>query len=112
GTNSAGVMRARGADGGRPRAPYAAGVEAAGESVGIGAEVAHPLPLGSHVVGTGPGAFAQYMTAPAAQVLPVPSGWTDAEALGMVLNWATALAALKPPGELEARPAVPRHPAA
>ncbi|GAA1097009.1 zinc-binding dehydrogenase [Nocardiopsis composta] len=112
GINFADVMQARGAYGGGPRAPYTAGFEAAGEIVGIGAEVAHPLPLGSHVVGTGPGAFAQYMTAPAAQVLPVPSGWTDAEALGMVLNWATALAALKPLGGVEAGEAVLVHAAA
>jgi len=112
GINFADVMQTRGTYGGGPQAPYTAGFEAAGEIVGIGAEVAHPLPLGSHVVGAGPGAFAQYMTMPAAQVLPVPSGWTDAEALGMVLNWATALAALKPLGEIKVGEVVLIHAAA
>ncbi|GAB3171184.1 zinc-binding dehydrogenase [Myceligenerans halotolerans] len=71
-----------------------------------------PLPLGAHVVGTGPGAFAQYMTMPVSEALPVPSGWSDAEALGLVLNWATALAALKPLGEITAGDVVLVHAAA
>jgi NADPH:quinone reductase-like Zn-dependent oxidoreductase len=53
------------------------------------------LPIGTHVVGVGPGTFAQYMTMPAAGVRPVPSGWSDAEALGLVLNWATAVAVVE-----------------
>jgi NADPH:quinone reductase len=112
GVNFADVMQTHGAYGGGPQAPYVAGFEAAGEIVGIGAEVEHPLPVGTHVVGTGPGAFAQYMTMPAAAVLAVPSGWTDAQALGMVLNWATALAALKQLGEVKTGEAVLIHAAA
>lgn len=100
GANFADVMQALGTYGGGPPAPYVAGFEAAGEIVAVGPEVGDPLALGAHVVGTGPGAFAQYLTVPAAGALPVPAGWTDAEALGLVLNWATALAALKPLGEL------------
>jgi NADPH:quinone reductase len=102
GVNFADVMQTHGTYSGGPPAPYVAGIEAAGEIVEIGPDVESPLPLGTHVVGTGPGAFAQFMTMPAASALPVPSGWTDAEALGMVLNWATALAALKPLGEVQA----------
>lgn len=98
GVNFADVMQTHGTYGGGPRAPYAAGFEAAGAIVGVGPDVADPLPLGTHVVGVGPGAFAQFMTMPAAEVLRVPAGWDDAEALGLVLNWATALAALKPLG--------------
>lgn len=112
GVNFADVMQTRGTYAGGPRAPYVAGFEAAGEIVGAGPEVASPLQVGSHVVGTGPGAFAQYMTMSAAEVLPVPSGWTDAEALGLVLNWATALAALKPLGEIKAGDTVLIHAAA
>src|SRR5690606_41541003 len=81
GINFADVMQARGAYGGGPRTPYTAGFEAAGEIVGIGAEAAHPPPLGSHVVGTGPVAFAQDMTAPAREVLPVPARLADHSAL-------------------------------
>ncbi|GHE59865.1 NADPH:quinone reductase [Streptomyces spiralis] len=112
GVNFADVMQTRGTYGGGPQAPYVAGFEAAGVIVGVGPAVENPLPVGTHVVGTGPGAFAQYMTMRAAEVLPVPSGWSDAEALGLVLNWATALAALKPLGEVEAGDTVLVHAAA
>lgn len=112
GVNFADVMQARGTYGGGPRAPYIAGFEAAGEIIGIGAGVDHPLPLGAHVIGTGAGAFAEYMTMPAAGVLPVPPGWTDAESLGLVLNWATALAALRPLGGLVSGEVVLVHAAA
>ncbi|MDO3703052.1 zinc-binding dehydrogenase [Micromonospora sp. C28SCA-DRY-2] len=112
GVNFADVMQSCGTYGGGPRAPYVAGFEAAGEIVGAGPDIDRPLRLGTHVVGTGPGAFAQYMTMPAAGALPVPSGWSDAEALGLVLNWATALAALKPLGELKTGDVVLVHAAA
>ncbi|MET9951584.1 NADPH:quinone oxidoreductase family protein [Streptomyces sp. NPDC006339] len=112
GVNFADVMQTRGTYGGGPQAPYVAGFEAAGEIVGVGPDVESPLPLGTHVVGVGPGAFAQYMTMPAAGVLPVPAGWSDTAALGMVLNWATALAALKPLGEVKAGETVLVHAAA
>ncbi|WP_031162567.1 NADPH:quinone oxidoreductase family protein [Streptomyces durhamensis] len=112
GVNFADVMQSRGTYGGGPRAPYTAGFEAAGEIVGAGPGIESPLRLGTHVVGAGPGAFAQYMTMPATGVLPVPSGWSDAAALGLVLNWATALAALKPLGDLRTGEAVLVHAAA
>ncbi|RSM88648.1 NADPH:quinone oxidoreductase family protein [Kibdelosporangium aridum] len=112
GVNFADVMQTHGTYGGGPQAPYVAGFEAAGEIVQVGPDVETPLRLGTHVVGTGPGAFAQYMTMPAASVLPVPSGWSDAEALGLVLNWATALAALKPLGEIKTGEMVLVHAAA
>jgi NADPH:quinone reductase-like Zn-dependent oxidoreductase len=112
GVNFADVMQTHGTYGGGPRAPYVAGFEAAGEVVGIGPDIESPLQLGAHVVGVGPGAFAQYMTMPAAGVLPVPSGWSDAAALGLVLNWATALAALKPLGEIKTGEVVLVHAAA
>ncbi len=110
GVNFADVMQTRGTYGDGPRPPYPAGFEAAGEIVAAGPETA--LPVGTHVIGAGPGAFAQYMTMPAAGALPVPAGWTDAEALGMVLNWATALAALRPLGEVKPGEVVLVHAAA
>jgi NADPH2:quinone reductase len=102
GMNFADVMQSHGTYEGGPEAPYVAGFEAVGEIVATGSDAGNPLPLGTHVVGTGYGAFAQYMVMPTAGVLPVPSGWSDAESLGLVLNWATALAALKPLGEIKA----------
>jgi NADPH:quinone reductase len=101
GVNFADVMQTHGTYGGGPRPPYVAGFEAAGEIVAAGPDIDDPLPPGTHVIGTGRGAFAEYVLMPAAEVLPVPPGWTDAEALGMVLNWATALAALRPLGEVK-----------
>jgi NADPH:quinone reductase-like Zn-dependent oxidoreductase len=101
GVNFADVMQTFGTYGSGPEPPYTAGFEAAGEISTVGKAVDHPYPVGSHVVGAGPGAFAEYMVMPAESVLPLPQGWTDAEALGMVLNWATALAALRPLGEVK-----------
>ncbi|OLF10611.1 NADPH:quinone reductase [Actinophytocola xinjiangensis] len=112
GVNFADVMQTHGTYAGGPRAPYVAGFEAAGEIVAVGRAVADPLAVGTHVVGTGPGAFAQYQTMPATGVVPVPAGWSDPESLGLVLNWATALAALKPLGEVTAGDVVLVHAAA
>lgn len=100
GINFADVMQSQGRYDGGPQAPYVAGFEAAGEIVAVGSDITSPLPLGTRVIGTGVGAFAQYMTMDAAGVLPVPAGWRDEQALGMVINWATALAALKPLGQI------------
>jgi NADPH:quinone reductase len=94
GVNFADVMQTHGTYDGGPRAPYIAGFEAAGEIVALGAGVTGLEP-GTHVIGTGYGAFAEYMVLPAAGVAPVPAGWTDEQSLGLVLNWATALAALR-----------------
>ncbi|MDO0930596.1 zinc-binding dehydrogenase [Streptomyces sp. DG2A-72] len=112
GVNFADVMQTHGSYRGGPQAPYVAGFEAAGEIVEAGPGIESPLPLGTHVVGTGPGAFAQYMTMLAAGALAVPSGWSEAEVLGLVLNWATALAALKPLGEIKSGDVVLVHAAA
>ncbi|WP_410599132.1 zinc-binding dehydrogenase [Amycolatopsis sp. lyj-90] len=99
GVNFADVMQTRGTYEGGPAAPYVAGFEAAGEVVGLGEDVTSPR-LGEHVVGTGAGAFAEYMVMSAAGAVPVPEGWSDEQAPGLILNWATALAALKPLGRL------------
>ncbi|MEU6188063.1 zinc-binding dehydrogenase [Nocardia sp. NPDC047038] len=100
GLNFADVMQTRGTYAGGPVPEYVAGFEAAGEIVAVGCEIADPLPIGSHIIGAGPGAFAQYMVMPSVTVAPVPPGWSDAASLGLVLNWATALAAIKPLGNL------------
>jgi NADPH:quinone reductase len=94
GVNFADVMQTRGTYVGGPPVPYIAGFEAAGEVVDVGPGVTGLEP-GGHVIGTGSGAFAEYMVLPAAGAAPVPAGWTDEQALGLVLNWATALAALR-----------------
>ena len=60
------------------------------------------LEPGARVIGVGYGAFAEYMVLPAAAVLPVPAGWADEQALGLVVNWPSALAALSPLGGIAA----------
>ncbi|TCC25435.1 zinc-binding dehydrogenase [Kribbella speibonae] len=110
GVNFADVMQTRGTYDGGPKPPYLAGFEAAGTIVALGDNVTN-VALGDHVIGTGAGAFAEYMLMPANGVVPVPTGWSDDEALGLVLNWATALASLRL-GQLTAGDTVLIHAAA
>ena len=112
GLNFADVMQANGTYGQGPTPPYVAGFEAAGVIVGSGDGVEEPLPPGTQVIGSGAGAFADYMVMRAADVLPSPSGWTAAQSLGLVLNWATALAALRPLRQVEPGDVVLVHAAA
>ncbi|WP_214408956.1 zinc-binding dehydrogenase [Sphaerisporangium fuscum] len=111
GVNFADISKARGTFAGGPRPPYVAGFEAAGEVVAVGEAVTGPQP-GARVVGVGTGAFAEYMVLPAAAAMPVPPGWTEQQALGLVVNWPTALAALKPLGGITAGQTVLIHAAA
>ncbi|MEU8227647.1 NADPH:quinone oxidoreductase family protein [Kribbella sp. NPDC048915] len=111
GVNFADVMQTRGTYDGGPKPPYIAGFEAAGEVVATGENVVG-VSVGDRVIGTGAGAFAEYMLMPANAVVPVPTGWTDEEALGLVLNWATALVSLRPLGRLSAGDTVLIHAAA
>ena len=111
GVNFADISRAHGTFLNGPRPPYVAGFEAAGEIVATGEEVTG-LQLGARVIGVGDGAFAEYMVLPAAAAVPVPPGWTEQQALGLVVNWPTALAILKPLGGITAGQTVLIHAAA
>jgi NADPH:quinone reductase len=113
GVNFVDISQARGTFAGGPRPPYLAGIEGAGEVVALGPGVTGPE-VGSHVIGVsiGGGAFAEYLLLPAAAALPVPAGWADEQALGLVVNWPTALAALRPLGGLTAGQTVLIHAAA
>jgi NADPH2:quinone reductase len=111
GVNFADISKAHGTFLNGPQPPYLAGFEAAGEVVAVGEGVTG-LRLGTHVVGVGDGAFAEYMVLPAAAAMPVPAGWTAEQALGLVVNWPTALAALKPLGQVAAGETVLVHAAA
>jgi NADPH:quinone reductase len=73
GVNFADIMQTHGTYVGGPQAPYIAGFEAAGEIVALGPG-ATGLEPGAHVIGTGYGAFAEYMVLPAAGMAPVPAG--------------------------------------
>ena len=113
GVNFVDISQARGVFPGGPQPPYLAGLEAAGEIVTVGEAVNGPEP-GAHVIGAdiGGGAFAEYMVLAAAAAVPVPAGWADEQALGLVVNWPTALAALKPLGGVAAGQTVLIHAAA
>ncbi|KAA0024837.1 zinc-binding dehydrogenase [Antrihabitans cavernicola] len=111
GVNFADISKSYGTFLGGPQPPYLAGFEAAGEVVAVGDSVTglHP---GDCVVGVGDGAFAEYATLSAAGAVPLPTGWTAQQALGLVVNWPTALAALKPLGGIVAGETVLIHAAA
>jgi NADPH2:quinone reductase len=111
GVNFADLSQARGTFLGGPRPPYLAGFEAAGEVVATGEAVTGARP-GARVTGVGYGAFAEYMVLPGAAAMGVPAGWSAEQALGLAVNWPTALAALKPLGRLAAGETVLIHAAA
>src|SRR5262245_44309140 len=113
GVNFVDISQARGTFAGGPQPPYLAGIEGAGEVSAVGEGVTD-LERGAHVIGvrmTG-GAFAEYMVMLAAAAVPVPARWTDGQALGLVVSWPTALAALKPLGRIAAGQTVLIHAAA
>jgi NADPH2:quinone reductase len=113
GVNFIDIYQARGVYPGGPRPPYVAGLEAAGEIVTVG-EAVDGLAPGTHVIGPniGGGAFAEYLVLAAAAIVPVPAGWADEQALGLVVNWPTALTALRPLGGIAAGQTVLIHAAA
>lgn len=113
GLNFLDISQSRGVAAGSPQPPYLAGIEGVGEVVAVGDGVSGVEP-GAHVIGVSisGGAFAEYMLLPAMGVLPVPAGWTDEQALGMMVSWPTALAALRPLGRIEAGQTVLIHAAA
>jgi NADPH:quinone reductase len=93
GVNFVDLARAHGTFADNPQPPFVAGFEAIGEVVAVGEAVTTPG-LGARVIGAGPGAFAEYTIVPAAAAMPVPTGWTAEQALGLAVNWPTALATL------------------
>jgi NADPH2:quinone reductase len=113
GVNFGDISQAHGTFLGGPQPPYLAGFEAAGEIAATG-EAVTGLEPGARVIGVGIGcgAFAEYTALPAAAVMPVPAGWAEEEALGLVVNWPTALAALRPLGRIAAGQTVLIHAAA
>lgn len=94
GINVADLSQAYGSFRGGPKPPYNAGFEGAGEIVALGDGV-QGLELGTHVIGVGYGAFAEYMTLPAMAAVPLPAGWSEEQSLGLVVNLPTAVATLK-----------------
>jgi len=111
GVNFADVSKAHGTFLGGPQPPYVAGFEAAGEVVAVGEGVERPA-VGTLVAGVGYGAFAEYMVLSAQWAMPVPEGRSPGQALGMVVTWPTASAALRTLGRVAAGETVLVHAAA
>jgi NADPH:quinone reductase len=113
GVNFVDISQARGTFAGGPQPPYLAGIEGVGEVVAVGDGVTG-LETGAHVIGVGigGGAFAEYLVLSAVTALRVPAGWADEQAVGLVVSWPTALAALRPLGGLAAGQTVLIHAAA
>jgi len=110
GVNYADVMQTHGLYVGGPEAPYVAGLEAAGEVVSVGQGT--NLSVGARVMGFGGGAFAEYVSWPAANLLPVPAGWSFGQAAAFPVQWITAHGCLRTCGRLQAGEAVLIHAAA
>jgi NADPH:quinone reductase len=110
GINYADVMQTRGLYVGGPKPPYVAGLEAAGEVVSVGQGVS--LPVGARVMGFGAGAFAEYVSWPATNLLPVPASWSFDQAAAFPIQWLTAHGCLRVCGRLQAGESVLVHAAA
>ena len=87
GVNFVDISQAHGTFAGGPQPPYLAGIEGAGEVIAVGDGVTN-LKQGARIIGVGigGGAFAEYMALPAAAAVRVPAGWSDEQALGLVVS--------------------------
>lgn len=83
----------------RPRRGYVLGRDVAGTVEAAGARVTEPRP-GDPVYAECPGALAEYVTAPAKVVAPMPANLTFAQAAAMPLAGATALQGLRDRGRV------------
>jgi len=84
----------------RPRHPVL-GTDMAGVVEAVGSAVTKVKP-GDEVFGWGDGAFAEYLSAPAANVLPKPSGFTFEQAAATGVSAFTALKAMRDRGQIQA----------
>ncbi|KDE58831.1 NADPH:quinone reductase [Halostagnicola sp. A56] len=101
GINFADIMQRRGVYPGGPDAPYTPGMEAAGtiDEVGEGVD----LEAGDRVVAMlETGGYAEYATANAQMLFPIPEGMSFEEAAGFPVQFLTAHACLFEWGDLEA----------
>ncbi len=107
GLNYADLMQSRGHYVGGPKAPYLAGFELAGEVVAAGEGAAWPL--GARVMGFGQEAFAAYALAPAANLFPIPEGWSYGQGATFPVQWLSAHGCLRTVGRLKAGETVLIH---
>ena len=101
GINFADVMQRRGVYPGGPKPPYVPGMEVAGTVDALGEGV--DLEEGDRVVAmTNGGGYAEYVTANAATLFPIPGGMSTEEAAGFPVQYLTAHCCLFDWGGLEA----------
>ncbi|OLZ42596.1 NADPH:quinone reductase [Natrinema saccharevitans] len=102
GINFADIMQRRGHYPSGPEAPYVPGMEAAGTVDAVG-EGVDDLSVGDRVVGMlDTGGYAEYVTAPADLLFPIPEAMSFDEAAGFPVQFLTAHACLFEWGGLEA----------
>lgn len=111
GVNFADTMQTHGAYPYGAKPPYIAGFEVCGEVVALG-EGDSPYPIGAKVIGLTAGAFAEYATAAAAILRPLPKGWSQAQGAALFTSWFTAYGCLRLFGHLAAGESVLIHAAA
>ncbi|ELY66051.1 quinone oxidoreductase family protein [Natronococcus jeotgali] len=100
GINFADVMQRRGVYPGGPEAPYVPGMEAAGTVDATGADV--DFETGDRVVAMlDRGGYAEYATANAGMLFPIPEGMSFEEAAGFPVQFLTAHSCLFEWGDLE-----------
>ena len=89
GVNGPDLAQRRGVYDPPPGASVLPGLEVAGEVVALGADVS-AWQVGDQVMAlTNGGGYADFVAVPAGQVLPVPAGWSLAEAAGLPETWFT-----------------------
>lgn len=98
GINASDILMTAGGYDPSTKPPFTAGLEGIGEIVAVGADVAS-LKVGQAVVYLQFGSFAEYVTLPAEQAIPVPS--TDPAILSIVLSGLTAAIALEEEADLK-----------
>src|SRR5262245_55095664 len=102
GVNFADVLARQGLYPEAPRPPYVPGYESSGEIVAVGAG-ANGLRLGDRVlcIHAQGGGYAERVSVPAAQAIPIPESLPHQAAVVLPLNYGTAYAALHLTGPLE-----------
>jgi NADPH:quinone reductase len=84
----------------RPPLPFTTGLEGAGTISAIGDGVTG-WKVGDRAFVARPGCFAEYVSAKARDVLPIPAGFSMKQAAGLIIGYGTALYGLKYRGALQ-----------
>ncbi|KAI0473363.1 hypothetical protein GGR56DRAFT_695604 [Xylariaceae sp. FL0804] len=94
-TNFFDILQIQGKYQNQPPFPWVAGAEFAGVVVSTPSGVSSPrFARGDRVFGASQGAYAALATAPEASLLPVPEGWSFADAAGLFVTAPTSYGAL------------------